>query len=66
MADTVTTQTIVDTTGVKYVCKLTNISDGTGERPRPLLLTWMPVAAPPGAQGGSDRLCRFQPPPGQQ
>ena len=31
MADTVTTQTIVDTTGVKYVCKLTNISDGTGE-----------------------------------
>ena len=31
MADTVTTQTIVDTTGVKYVCKLTNFSDGTGE-----------------------------------
>jgi hypothetical protein len=31
MADTVSTQTIVDTTGVKYVTKLTNISDGTGE-----------------------------------
>ena len=31
MADVVTTQTIVDTTGVKYVCKLTNFSDGTGE-----------------------------------
>jgi len=31
MADTVSTQTIADTTGVKYVCKLTNFSDGTGE-----------------------------------
>jgi hypothetical protein len=31
MADTVTTQTLVDTSGVKYVIKLTNISDGTGE-----------------------------------
>jgi len=31
MADTVTTQTIADTTGVKYVAKLTNFSDGTGE-----------------------------------
>jgi hypothetical protein len=31
MADTVTTQTLVDTSGVKYVVKLTNISDGTGE-----------------------------------
>jgi len=31
MADAVTTQTIADTAGVKYVCKLTNISDGTGE-----------------------------------
>jgi|TARA_Y100000296_G_scaffold1395_1_gene1462 hypothetical protein len=31
MADAVSTQTIADTTGVKYVCKLTNISDGTGE-----------------------------------
>jgi len=31
MADTVTTQTIADTSGVKYVAKLTNISDGTGE-----------------------------------
>ena len=31
MADTVTTQTITDTSGVKYVTKLTNISDGTGE-----------------------------------
>ena len=31
MADTVSVQTIADTTGVKYVCKLTNISDGTGE-----------------------------------
>ena len=31
MADTVTTQTIADTTGVKYVAKLTNLSDGTGE-----------------------------------
>ena len=31
MADTVTTQTISDTSGVKFVTKLTNISDGTGE-----------------------------------
>ena len=31
MADTVTTQTIADTSGVKYVVKLTNISDGSGE-----------------------------------
>ena len=31
MADTVTTQTIADTTGVKYVVKMTNFSDGTGE-----------------------------------
>ena len=30
MADTVTTQTIADTSGVKYVSKLTNFSDGTG------------------------------------
>ena len=31
MADTVTTQTIADTQGVKFVAKLTNLSDGTGE-----------------------------------
>ena len=31
MADTVATQTIADTSGVKYVIKLTNFSDGTGE-----------------------------------
>ena len=31
MADTITTQTIADTSGVKFVTKLTNISDGTGE-----------------------------------
>jgi len=31
MADTVTTQVLSDTTGVKYVVKLTNVSDGTGE-----------------------------------
>ena len=31
MADTVTTQTIADTSGVKFVAKLTNVSDGTGE-----------------------------------
>jgi len=31
MADIVTTQTITDTSGVKFVTKLTNISDGTGE-----------------------------------
>ena len=31
MADLVTTQTVADTTGVKFVSKLTNFSDGTGE-----------------------------------
>ena len=31
MADAITTQTIADTSGVKYVIKLTNVSDGTGE-----------------------------------
>ena len=31
MADAVTTQTIADTSGVKCVIKLTNVSDGTGE-----------------------------------
>ena len=31
MADTVTVQTLADTTGVKFVAKLTNLSDGTGE-----------------------------------
>ena len=31
MADVVTSQTIVDTTGVKTVMKFTNISDGSGE-----------------------------------
>ena len=31
MADTISTQIITDTSGVKYVVKLTNISDGTGE-----------------------------------
>lgn len=31
MADLVTTQTLTDTSGVKFVVKLTNISDGTGE-----------------------------------
>ena len=31
MADIVTTQTISDTSGVKYVTKITNFSDGTGE-----------------------------------
>jgi hypothetical protein len=31
MADIVTTQTIADTSGVKFVSKLTNFSDGTGE-----------------------------------
>ena len=31
MADTVTTQVISDTSGVKYVVKMTNISDGSGE-----------------------------------
>ena len=31
MADAVTSQAIADTSGVKYVVKLTNVSDGTGE-----------------------------------
>ena len=31
MADTITSQTIADTSGVKFVTKLTNFSDGTGE-----------------------------------
>ena len=31
MADQITTQTIADTSGVKYVVKMTNFSDGTGE-----------------------------------
>ena len=31
MADIVTTQTLIDTSGVKFVVKLTNFSDGTGE-----------------------------------
>ena len=31
MADTVTTQIIADTSGVKFVAKLTNLSDGSGE-----------------------------------
>ena len=31
MADIVTTQVLSDTSGVKYVAKLTNISDGSGE-----------------------------------
>ena len=31
MADTVTTQTIADTSGVKFTVKMTNQSDGTGE-----------------------------------
>ena len=31
MADIVTSQTIADTSGVKFVAKLTNFSDGTGE-----------------------------------
>ena len=31
MADTVTTQTIADTSGLKFVVKMTNLSDGTGE-----------------------------------
>ena len=31
MADTVTSQTIADTSGVKYVIKMTNLSDGSGE-----------------------------------
>ena len=31
MAEVVTTQTIADTSGVKFTAKLTNLSDGTGE-----------------------------------
>jgi hypothetical protein len=31
MADLVTTQIITDTSGVKFVVKLTNVSDGSGE-----------------------------------
>ena len=31
MADIVSTQVIADTSGVKYVAKMTNISDGSGE-----------------------------------
>ena len=31
MADIVATQTIADTSGVKYVIKMTNFSDGSGE-----------------------------------
>ena len=31
MADTISTQVISDTSGVKYVAKMTNISDGSGE-----------------------------------
>ena len=31
MADTVSTQVLTDTTGVKFGVKLTNFSDGTGE-----------------------------------
>ena len=31
MADKVSTQVITDTSGVKYVAKMTNISDGSGE-----------------------------------
>ncbi len=31
MADIVTTQIITDTSGVKFVVKLTNLSDGSGE-----------------------------------
>ena len=31
MADTVSTQVLTDTTGVKFGVKLTNYSDGTGE-----------------------------------
>lgn len=32
MADIVTKQTIADTSGVKFVVKMTNLSDGTGEQ----------------------------------
>jgi hypothetical protein len=31
MAETVSTQTLTDTTGVKFAVKITNFSDGTGE-----------------------------------
>ena len=31
MADTVSTQVLTDTTGVKFAVKMTNFSDGTGE-----------------------------------
>ena len=31
MADTVSTQTLTDATGVKFAVKITNLSDGTGE-----------------------------------
>lgn len=31
MADTVTSQILTDTSGVKFVVKITNFSDGTGE-----------------------------------
>ena len=31
MADTVSTQTLTETTGVKFAVKMTNFSDGTGE-----------------------------------
>ena len=31
MADTVSTQVLTDTTGIKFSVKLTNFSDGTGE-----------------------------------
>ena len=31
MADTVSTQVLTDTTGVKFAVKMTNYSDGTGE-----------------------------------
>ena len=31
MADTVSTQTLTDTTGVKFAVKMTNFSDGTGD-----------------------------------
>ena len=31
MADMVSTQTLTDTTGVKFAVKMTNFSDGTGE-----------------------------------
>ena len=31
MADTVSTQVLTDTTGIKFAVKLTNFSDGSGE-----------------------------------